>query len=342
MQLLPYCPARYCILDNGTFDIQNAKVDTIKKEGEESAIGVILWATTSAFTLDILHEIAVGDAKIESQTDMWRLTSPNFNGQFEFNAAKNGGVQSFNVDCNYKPFNPYIHINPNFGLLYGQDFNDARGLICGGDFSLPQLSNAWANYQLNNKNYQAIFDRQIQNMEVNNRVQRIREITGAALGSAQAGIGGAVSGSMFGPVGAVVGGAASMAASAGGGAADVALNDQLRNEALDYKRDMFGYELGNIQALPTSITKTSAFTYNNKIFPILEYYTCTDKEKQALKDKIKYNGMTVMRIGTIGEFLGDGELQYIKGRIIRIDGIEDDFHYRKAIAEEIFKGAFFK
>ena len=179
-------------------------------------------------------------------------------------------------------------------------------------------------------------------MEVNNRVQRIREITGAALGSAQAGIGGAVSGSMFGPVGAVVGGVASMAASAGGGAADVALNDQLRNEALDYKRDMFGYELGNIQALPTSITKTSAFTYNNKIFPILEYYTCTDKEKQALKDKIKYNGMTVMRIGTIGEFLGDGELQYIKGRIIRIDGIEDDFHYLKAIAEEIFKGAFFK
>ena len=342
VQLLPYCPARYCILPDGTFDIKNAKVDTIKKEGEEGAIGIILWTTTSAFTLDILHEIAVGDAKVESQTDMWRLTSPNFNGQFEFNAAKNGGVQSFNVDCNYKPFNPYIHINPNFGLLYGQDFNDARGLICGGDFSLPQLSNAWANYQLNNKNYQAIFDRQIQNMEVNNRVQRIREITGAALGSAQAGIGGAVSGSMFGPVGAVVGGVASMAASAGGGAADVALNDQLRNEALDYKRDMFGYELGNIQALPTSITKTSAFTYNNKIFPILEYYTCTDKEKQALKDKIKYNGMTVMRIGTIGEFLGDGELQYIKGRIIRIDGIEDDFHYLKAIAEEIFKGAFFK
>ena len=341
VQLLPYCPVRYCILADGKFDIKTAKVDYVKDKNNNN-IGVILWATTSAFTVDILHEIVVEDVKVESQTDMWRLTSPNFNGQFEFNAAKNGGVQSFNIDCNYKPFNPYIHINPNFGLLYGQDFNDARGLICGGDFSLPQISNAWANYQLNNKNYQAIFDRQIQNMEVNNRVQRIREITGAALGSAQAGIGGAVSGSMFGPVGAVVGGAASMAASAGGGAADVALNDQLRNEALDYKRDMFGYELGNIQALPTSITKTSAFTYNNKIFPILEYYTCTDKEKQALKDTIKYNGMTVMRIGTIGEFLGDGELQYIKGRIIRIDGIEDDFHYLKAIAEEIFKGAFFK
>ena len=341
VQILPYCPVRYCILDDGTFDIKTAKVDYVNDK-DNNNIGVILWATTSAFTIDIPYEVVVEDAKVESQTDMWRLTSPNFNGQFEFNAAKNGGVKSFNVDCNYKPFAPYIHINPNFGLLYGQDFNDARGLICGGDFSLPQLSNAWANYQLSNKNYQAIFDRQIQNMEVNNRVQRTREITEAALGSVQAGIGGAVSGSMLGPIGAVVGGAASMAASAAGGAADVMLNDQLRNEALDYKRDMFGYDLGNIQALPTSITKTSAFTYNNKIFPILEYYTCTDKEKQALKDKIKYNGMTVMRIGTIGEFLGDGEEQYIKGRIIRIEGIEDDYHYMKAIAEEIFKGAFFK
>lgn len=342
VQLLPYCPVRYCILADGKFDIKTAKVDYVKDKNNNN-IGVILWATTSAFTVDILHEIVVEDVKVESQTDMWRLTSPNFNGQFEFNAAKNGGVKSFNVDCNYKPFNPYIHVNPNFGLLYGKDFNDARGLICGGDFSLPQISNAWANYQLNNKNYQAVFDRQIQNMEVNNRVQRTREITGAALGSLQAGVGGAVGGAMLGgPISAVVGGIASMAASAAGGAADVMLNDQLRNEALDYKRDMFGYELGNIQALPTSITKTSAFTYNNKIFPILEYYTCTDKEKKALKDKIKYNGMTVMRIGTIGEFLGNGELQYIKGRIIRIEGIDDDFHYLNAIAEEIFKGAFFK
>lgn len=342
VQLLPYCPVRYCILADGKFDIKNSKVDYVKDKNNNN-IGVILWATTSAFTVDILHEIVVEDVKVESQTDMWRLTSPNFNGQFEFNAAKNGGVKSFNVDCNYKPFNPYIHVNPNFGLLYGKDFNDARGLICGGDFSLPQISNAWANYQLNNKNYQAVFDRQIQNMEVNNRVQRTREITGAALGSLQAGVGGAVGGAMLGgPIGAVVGGIASMAASAAGGAADVMLNEQLRNEALDYKRDMFGYELGNIQALPTSITKTSAFTYNNKIFPILEYYTCTDNEKQALKDKIKYNGMTVMRVGKISEFLGNSELQYIKGRIIRIEGIEDDFHYLNAIAEEIFKGAFFK
>lgn len=340
VQLLPYCPVRYCILDDGTFDIKSAKHDIIK-DSDNTTLGVILWATTSAFTIDIQHEIVVTDPKIESQTDIYRLTSPNFNGQFEFNAAKNGGVESFNIDCNYKPFNPYIHVNPNFKLLYGQDFNDARGLICGGDFSLPQLSNAWANYQLNNKNYQAIFDRQIQNMEVNNKVQRQKEIIGAAIGTVQGGMMGAASGMQYGPGAAIAGGVGGTLASLGGGIADVYFNEQLRNEALDYTKDMYGYNLGNIQALPTSLTKTSAFTYNNKIFPILEYYTCTDQEKQALRDKIKYNGMTVMRIGTIAEFIPNAEKQYIKGRIIRLEGIEEDYHFLKAISEEIFKGAFF-
>lgn len=340
VQLLPYCPVRYCILDDGTFDVKSAKHDVIK-DSNGTALGVILWATTSAFTIDIQHEIVVTDPKIESQTDVYRLTSPNFNGQFEFNAAKNGGVESFNVDCNYKPFNPYIHVNPNFKLLYGQDFNDARGLICGGDFSLPQLSNAWANYQLENKNYQAIFDRQIQNMEVNNKVQRQKEIIGVAIGTVQGGMMGAASGMQYGPGAALAGGVGGTLASLGGGIADVYFNDQLRNEALDYTKDMYGYNLGNIQALPTSLTKTSAFTYNNKIFPILEYYTCTDQEKQALRDKIKYNGMTVMRIGTIEEFIPNAEKQYIKGRIIRLEGIEEDYHFLKAISEEIFKGAFF-
>ncbi len=341
IQLLPYCPVRYCILDDGTFDIKTSKVDYVQDKNKNN-IGVILWATTSSFTFDIAHTIEVDDVKVDNQCDMYRLTSPNFNGQFEFSVAKNGGVTSFNVDCSYKPINPYIHVNPNFGRLYGQDFNDARGLICGGDFSLPQLSNAWANYQLNNKNYQAIFDRQIQNMEVNNKVQRTREITSAALGSIQGAITGGTTGAMVGGAGGAIAGAlVGGAVSAAGGVADVYLADKLRAETLDYTRDMYGYQLGNIQALPTSISKTSAFTYNNKIFPILEYYTCTDEERQAFKDKIKYNGMTVMRIGKISDYLSSQDKEYIKARLIRLEDVADDYHMLKAIDDELNRGLFF-
>ena len=332
VQLLPYCPVRYCILADGTFDVKTAKVDYVQDKNKNN-IGIILWATTSSFTVNINKEITSTNPKIENMTDRWRLCSPNFNGQFEFSVAMNGGVDYFNVDCTYKPFNPYIHVNPNFKKMYGQDFNDARGLICAGDFSLPQVTNAWADYQLNNKNYENIFNREIQNLQVQQKAQRIGDIVstfggiaGGAAGGALAGVGGAIAGGVI---------------SAIGGAADIAINEKLRAEAMDYKRDMFGMQMGNIQALPSNITKTTAFTYNNKIFPILEYYTCTDEEKTALTNKLKYNGMTVGRIGKISDYLANADDQYIKGRIIRIEGVSDDFHYYKAISDEIYKGAFF-
>ena len=332
VQLLPYCPVRYCILADGTFDIKTAKVDYVQDKNKNN-IGIILWATTSSFTVNINNEITSTNPKIENLTDKWRLCSPNFNGQFEFSVAMNGGVDYFNVDCTYKPFNPYIHVNPNFKKMYGQDFNDARGLICAGDFSLPQVTNAWADYQLNNKNYENIFNREIQNLQVQQKAQRWGDIASVFGGIA----GGSAGGAFFGAAGAVAGGLIS----AVGGAADIAINEKLRAEAMDYKRDMFGMQMGNIQALPSNITKTTAFTYNNKIFPILEYYTCTDEEKTALTNKLKYNGMTVGRIGKIADYLANANDQYIKGRIIRIEGVSDDFHYYKAISDEIYKGAFF-
>ena len=333
IQLLPYCPVRYCIMDDNTFDVKGSKFDLIKT-ADGKTVGVLLWATKSSFTLNIYRNIASLNPKIENLVDKWRLCSPNFNGQFEFSPAMNGGVDYFNVDCTYKPFNPYIHVNPNFKKMYGKDFNDARGLICGGDFSLPQVSNAWADYQLNNKNYENIFNREIQNLQVQQKAQRIGDIASAVTGSLS-GLG--AGGLMGGVPGAIAGGLAS----AGGGVADVMIGDKLRAEAMDYKRDMFGMQMGNIQALPTNITKTTAFTYNNKLFPILEYYTCTIEERNALLDKLRYNGMTVGRIGKIADYLANASDQYIKGRIIRIEGVSDDFHYYKAISDEIYKGAFF-
>ena len=73
-----------------------------------------------------------------------RLVSQNYSAIFEFSPAKSGGVDGFLADCTYKPWSPYIHIMPKLKGLSGDNFvsiDDARGLICGGDMSLPQLSN---------------------------------------------------------------------------------------------------------------------------------------------------------------------------------------------------------
>ena len=339
IQLLPYCPVRFNIQSNGELDAigDNATYGMFDiTDNNSNVVGEVFMANSDSFSFNIslTNPITITNPKVQSECDMYRLCSPNYNGVFEFNAAKNGGISYFNVDCTYKPYNPYIHINPNFSKLYGQDFDDARGLVCGGEFSFPQMTSQWTTYELNNKNYQNSFNRQIENMEINNNIQNIKTATSLVTGTVGGIMGGAMSGGI---VGGILGGAASATA----GAIDYALQKTAQAEAIDYTKDQFGYNLGNIKARTTSIAKTTAFTYNNKLFPYLEYYTCTDEEKQALEDKIRYNGMTVMRIGTIAEFIKN-DYTYIKGKFIRIENVDEDFHYINELANEFNKGVFIK
>ena len=177
----------------------------------------------------------------------------------------------------------------------------------------------------------ASFNRQIQNMEVQNKYNRINDILGAGVGTLA---GTAVGAKMGGVAGGVIGGVTA----AGAGIADVIISEKLRAENMDYTKDMFGYQLGNIKAVPDSLSKTTAYTKNNKYFPFLEYYTCTEEEKNALKNKLKYNGMTVMAIGTISEYLKP-EKSYIKGRLIRLVGDYDN-HYVNELSQELYKGVY--
>ena len=140
--------------------------------------------------------------KISNECEIYKLVSPNYQGEFEFSVAKNYGVERFNVDCTYKPYNPYIHVNPNFkpGGLYGNDFNDGRGLICNGDFSFGMIGDKFAEYELQNKNYQAIFNRQVQNMDVNNAIAREQQAWSGVAGALTGGVAGAVAGGTKGGV----------------------------------------------------------------------------------------------------------------------------------------------
>lgn len=342
VMLLPYCPVRYCITDDGSFDIGSAIYSDIM--AGDRKVSVLLWATSDNFSftipLSIPEEQTVLGKKIKTETEFVRFVAPNYSSSFEFDPQMNEGVNYVNVLCHYKPFNPYIKLQPNFKGMFGSEFNDARGLICNGDFSLAQVTSAWADYELQNKNYSNIFSREVQNLKVTNSVQREREIWGAATGGLSGAAGGAALGMMLGgPLGAGVGGALGAVASGLGAWKDIDLNDKLRNEALDYKKDMFGYQLQNIQALPYGLAKTSAISPDNKFVPFIEYYACTEQEVQALEDKLTYNGYTIMRIGNIQNYL-QSTRTYIKGRIIRIDNIADDYHMLKAVADEIYKGVF--
>lgn len=193
-----------------TIDIGNVVSSdiTIDLEGSSQVVNTILWANTSKFTFDlylanhfllqsaetgsgtvykahsisqdVIDNLAFGfnamDVKVKSQTELVRLVSPNYASFFDINVQYNKGINYFNIDCFYKPYQPYIHVNPDFNGLYGKDFDDVRGLICGGDFSITLTNDAWSTYQLNNKNYQAIFDRNMQSLELNNNVQKMNDM----------------------------------------------------------------------------------------------------------------------------------------------------------------------
>ena len=363
IQLLPYCPHRVLAgLGNRIqIDSEDDQISTLTKLGFREGVDyqtfdsdtsqILFWVPNDSGSFDIpldpdeylQYEYDPITFKVKMGTRFIRMCSPNYNGVFEINPQRNGGISSINVDYTYKPYSPYIHLNPNFGALYGQDYNDARGLILGGDFSLASTSDAWKNYEIQNKNYQVIFDRQIENMEINQSVARTREIVGAVSGTVQGAATGAAVGTTAGPVGAMIGTVAGTISAGAGGVADVYLNDKLRNEAIDYTRDQFGASLDNIKALPYSLSRVTAYNANNKIYPFIECYSATPEEESALRDKIKYNGMTINRIGTIQSFLNQKtttDLAYFKAKMIRLEGLGDDSHIAQAIANEMNKGVY--
>ena len=346
VQLLPYCPIREIVVDDekGVVDYSSltrtAQVQDIKNEAD-AVISKMFWCTDNSFSFQIPLKLSVDDYKIENETTTYRLCSPNYNGLFEFNLAKNGGLDWIEVNCSYKPQTPYIQLNPNFKKLYGQnatsglsagDYNDQRGLTCGGDFSLPNVSDAWANYQLNNKNYQNIFDREIQSMEMSNKYQRVSDWMNLVAGAAKTGI---AIGSLSHPVVGVVAAGINLAT----GIASNIMNDKLRDEQISLKKDLFNYNLQNIQALPQSVSKTAAFNINSKYVPFLEKYTCTEEEKNALRDKLKWQGMTVMRTGQIQDYVWADDT-YIEAMPLRLTGLSEDTHTAQAIAQELNMGTY--
>lgn len=368
LQLLPYCPAREMMAsknpDDPTLEALNAAdmtVDyafkgTVQRDSSgqiasfertgEAAVPII-WCSESTFSFmlspDLTDDFAFPpdptEVKVRNETSKARLVSPNLAGGFDFSPMMNGGCSTFRVDCTYRPFNPYIHIAPVFAHMYGGDFKDARGLVCGGDFSLPRITDAWESYQQNNKNYQAVFDREIQNLEVTQKYQRVTEVFGGIAGVGQGALAGAMAGSVVPGIGTAIGAGVGAVASAAGGIADLVMGDAMRAEAVDYRKDLFGYQLGNIRALPYSLAKSAAQNANNRPYPFIEVYRASDEETQALRDKIEYDGMTVGVIGKAEDYAA-GYPCFLQGLMTGPHRSGADSDLWNAIASEFAKGCY--
>ena len=350
IQLLPYCPFDVSSFAPFEYTTADTKAYSYINDGASKHVGVIfnITSTTIRTAITALDELRPKNLKLANQTQMARIVSPNYDGAFEFTPARNGGVDYFVVDQTCKPYQPYIHVAPNWKQLYGSDFGDARGLVCGGDFSLPRLNDEWKAYQVANKNYLNSFNRQIENMEINNKFTRRQEI--ASVISSAAGLGAGIAALKGGPAGAALG-IGSAGISAGMGIWDIAMNDALRAEQLDYTKDQFGFSLDNIKARPTTLARVGALNANNKLFPFVEVYDCTETEKAAVAAKIAMNGMTVGVVDTLDKYIDNtwsgtvGSTRYnyqgyVKGKPIRLIGLNDESHYASTLSQEMNSGVY--
>ena len=141
----------------------------------------------------------------------------------------------------------------------------------------------------------------------------------------------------FGSLGA--GAAIGAGITAAGGVADIVVGNLQRREQMSYAKDMYNMNLGNVQARPYTLTNVSAFNYINKIFPLVEYYSCTEEERLIFNRKIKFEGMTVGAVGTLKEFTANGSESYFKGSVvIWNDDYDEDYHMANDASSELEKG----
>lgn len=208
---------------------------------------------------------------------------------------------------------------------------------------MTQIQDQFINYQLQNKNYNLIFDRQMQSMDLKHKIGNEEDIWNVVTGTISGAAGGLTGGALVGGgigagIGAAVGGAAALA----GGLRDISLNKKLRADEADSARTIQSLSIGNIQAMPDTLTKVTAQNQNNKLFPFIEIYRATQIELDAFVNYIKWNGMTVGIVDQLNKWYNPSEeasTNYIEADIIRLD-IPDDSHIVSEIANELRKGVY--
>ena len=208
---------------------------------------------------------------------------------------------------------------------------------------MTQIQDQFINYQLQNKNYNLIFDRQMQSMDLKHKVGNEEDIWNVVTGTISGAAGGLTGGALVGGgvgagIGAAVGGVAALA----GGLRAISLNKKLRADEADSARTIQSLSIGNIQAMPDTLTKVTAQNQNNKLFPFIEIYRATQIELDAFVNYIKWNGMTVGIVDQLNKWYNPSEeasTNYIEADIIRLD-IPDDSHIVSEIANELRKGVY--
>lgn len=331
IQIVPFNPMRGTILADGTLNFYNFDVHTIE-DADSNVVGHYIMCSTADLKFTLTKDelkLLPDNYKKDYNLKEYRLCSPNQETIFEFSPSVNYGVNSWEITANYRPFTSYIKVQPTWGGLYGESnyngLTDFRGLVYNSSLCVTQLSDAYSNYIANNKNFQQLFDNQINTLTKQQEIQvnaleetlGLRSYTGMPIGSILRVI---------------------------GGAKDIDMTKELNNLAITKMETDFKYQMDNIKSMPHSIKKMTAINGDTRIFPFIEIYTASAVEENSFDLKMKYTGYTIMTTGYIYNYLKDDEETFVQADLIRLDLSRSeetaDNHIATEIANELAKGLY--
>lgn len=342
VQALPYYPGGHELeLDTGGLRLPNTDYYTDVWVDQKHT--VICWLPSVSCDKDAITGgiDAWSDIKLDNETRLCRLASPNYASMYDFSVAKNYGVTGWHITMTARPYQPYIHVAPIWGGLYSPIYqDDPKGLILGGNYSIDIVSSAWTSYEINNKNYQLIFDRNVQTLDLQQSIERKQDIRNFATSAINAGVSAAGNAVLFGASSGVISGAKTV-----GNLVNSALAlgeaQQLRENARDSMLDLQSYNLGNIKARPDTLTKVSSINSQNKGWAVAEIYTAPQNEVDAYIALRKYSGMTVGVVGRLNEYVRENpyKYRYIRAQVLRLSA-DVDTHLAQAINAELSGGCY--
>ncbi len=257
--------------------------------------------------------------EITKECDTIKIVSPSRASQYLFRPYNNGGIMEFRTKITLRPYNTIIYVRPSTKGLLMYDYDDKDCLIISEDFSLTAVTSEWTNYIYNNRNYNDVFERQIQGREFERTWERkieeaqkknddwkSRNISAQKASTYTGNL--PIISSIIGAMGTVVQDQTYMQMAQ----IDRQYNEATYQEGIQLSRDLFKMQLENIQSQPLVPSKIS--TLDAKLLPgvYLEYYSSNPSELQAINDFYKFNGNRIDTYGTFSQYLG----WFVRGKII--------------------------
>ena len=259
-------------------------------------------------------------SNINKETDTVKIVSPSRASQFLFRPYNNDGEMKFSTKITLKPYASVIYVRPSTKGLLLNNFDDKDCLTINEDFSLTNVSNEWANYIYNNRNYQNAFERQIQGREFERGWERRVEQAQAKSDEWNSRNISAEKARTYTGNLPIISGIAGAIGTAWqdenymrAAQLDREYNEALYQQGLQLSRDLFNMQLENIQAQPNIPSKVTTIDCKFLDGVYLEFYSTNDTEKRAIENFYIYNGNRIDQYSNFGTYWG----KFVRGRIIQ-------------------------